>query len=869
VRKASLTQTNVGSCRALLRGVIIQSMPVFENTVQDLRFGARSLAKNPAITAIAALSLALGIGANTAIFSLLDAVLMKTLPVRDPQELVLLTDPTAQGVSIGTSSGVRGNLSYGEFEHIRERQQVFQSMYAAESEVDRQSAQVDGGSPEDLRAELVSGAYFDVLGVSPLIGRTFTPSDDAAPHGAPFAVISYGYWDKRFGRSAAVLGKTVQIAKASLTIIGVAPPGFAGDTVGQAPDLWIPTMMQPDVMPGRDWLHDDEGKVTRVRWLQVMGRLKPGVSLNQAQANISVVFQQILSGYHVPGLTGEQRRELLDQKLQVHPGARGANSLREDFQQPLIVLMSVVGLVLLIACANIANLLLARAAGRQKEIAVRLAMGASRLRLGLQLLTESLLLAAAGGAVGILLAGGGSRVLLRLASNGPNTVPLDLHIDLRMLAFTAALAILTGLLFGIFPAVRAGRVEVASTLKENSRGVMGGGRVSLGKVLVAAQIAISLLLLIGAGLFLRTLRNLERVQLGYAREKLILIDIDSTTAGYHDATAAALYLRLLDEIRAIPGVHSATFSQNGLFGGSESGTELYVEGYTPPKPGGIGARFDSVGPDYFTALGVPLLRGRDIGRQDVAGATTVCVINQAMAREFFNGRDPIGKHIKDMYPGSKAQFEIVGVAQDVRDHNLRGDVRSRFYVPSAQGLPGVPQFVNYEIRTFADPGSVISAVREKIRSMDRSIPIGTPATLNELVDRRLLQERLIAQLSTFFGALALLLASVGLYGVLSYAVARRTNEIGIRVAIGAGQATVMWMVLRETLVLLGVGALAGIGSAAALSRLVASRMFGVSAGDPVTMFAAAAVLAVVAMSAAAFPALRAARVDPMVALRVE
>jgi predicted permease len=441
---------------------------------------------------------------------------------------------------------------------------------------------------------------------------------------------------------------------------------------------------------------------------------------------------------------------------------------------------------------------------------------------------------------------------------------------MRVLGFTAALAIATGILFGLAPAFRAARVEVASTLKENSRGVMGGGgRISLGKVLVAAQIAISLLLLIGSGLFIRTLRNLENVQLGYAREKLVLIDIDATSAGYRGVTAADLYTRLLEEIRAIPGVKSATYSQNGLFSGSESGTQLYVEGYTPAKAGDSGARFDQVGPDYFGALGIPILRGRDIGRQDTGASTPVCVINQTMAKEFFQGRDPLGKHIKDLFPGSHAQFEIVGVSQDVRDHNLRGTIPRRFYVPATQGLPEVAEFVNFEIRTIAGAGSVLPAVRRKFQAADQSLPIGTPSTMDELVGRQLQQERIIAQLSTFFGALALVLASIGLYGVLSYAVARRTNEIGIRMAIGAGQGMVVWMILRETLVLVAVGALAGIGASMWLAQLVASRMFGVSAGDPLTMLAAGATLTTVAMLAACFPAMRAAKVDPMVALRVE
>jgi len=845
-------------------------LPVLENTLQDLRIGARSLRKNPVITAIAALSLALGIGANTAIFSLIDAVLVKMLPVERPNELVLLTDPNSHGVSIGTESGVRQLLSNGEYQHIRDGQQVFQGMYAAESDVERVSASIDGGAPEDVHPRLVSASYFAVLGVSPAIGRAFSPADDQAPHNAPYAVISYAYWNNRFGGRPDVLGKIVKTAKASLAIIGVAPQGFFGETVGQPTDLWVPLMMEPDLKPGRDWLHDDESTVERVMWLQVMGRLKPGVTMKQAQAAISVLYQQILSGYRVPGLDAEHRREQLDQKLQLHPGARGANALSEQFAQPLMVLMTLVGLVLLIACANIANLLLVRAAGRKKEIAIRLAMGAGRLRLSSQLLTESLLLAAFGGAAGVLFASWGTRVLLRLVSSGPDPVALEIHTDARMLAFTAALAIVTGILFGLAPAFRAARVNVASTLKENTRAVSGSGsRVSFGKVLVVVQIAVSLLLAIGAGLFVRTLRNLQNVHLGYARDRLVQFSIDATTAGYKSAPAANLYLRLLDEIRAIPGVKNATFSQNGFFSGSESGTRLYVEGYTPAKPGQTNARFDNVGPDFFSSLGVPILRGREIGRQDTGASTPVCVINQTMAHDFFDGRDPLVKHIKDLFPGSKGEYEIVGVAQDVRDHNLRGNIPRRFYVPAAHGLPDVPEFVNFQVRTLADPSGVVSAIRRSVRQIDPALPIGSIRTLGELVDDRVRQERIVAQLSTFFGLLAMLLASVGLYGVLSYAVARRTNEIGIRMAMGAQHSAVVWLILRETLLLVAIGAVIGIGSAAALGKLVASRMYGVTPSDPLTTAAAAAVLTVIAMFAACFPALRAARVDPMIALRVE
>ena len=844
-------------------------MPFLDRSLHDLRFAVRTLVRTPAVTAIAVLSLALGIGANTAIFSLVDTVLLKLLPVRDPQSLVLLTDPDASGVSVGTHGGERQLFSYGEFEHIRDRQQVFDGMFVAQSEAQRVSAAIENGAPEDLRERLVSGGYFSVLGVAPLIGRAFTAADDRAGHGAPYAVLGYAFWERRFGRDAGVLGKRIAIGKASLTVIGVAPPGFYGETVGDPPDLWIPMTMQPDVMPGRNWLKDDETVVTRVEWLQMMGRLKPGVTLAQAQADIAVVFHQLLAGYHVPGLSEAERNNQLRQTVRARPGGKGASSLRGDFAQPLTVLMALVGLVLLIACANIANLLLARAAGRQKEIAVRLALGAGRAQLAAQMIAESLLLAAAGGVLGVGLAVLGVRLLVRLVSGGEN-VPLAVHTDLRVLAFTAALSLLTGLLFGLAPALRATRFDVAPALKENARGVTGGSRVTLGKLLVVAQIAVSLLLLIGAGLFVRTLRNLETVDIGYPRENLMVLGIDSLSAGYKNERALALYGRLLDGIRAIPGVRAATYSDNGIFSGSSCGTQLYVEGYTPGKDARTGTRCEAIGPAYFATLGVPMLRGRELTEADMTPTSKVCVINQTMARDFFAGRDPIGKHIKDLYPGSKSEYEIVGVARDFRTDSLRGDVVRHFYAPASNAIGGgVPSEVGFEIRTVAAPGSVASAIRRQIQETDRSIELGKPRTVDDLIDRRVLQQRIIAQLSSFFGALALLLAAIGLYGVLSHAVARRTNEIGIRMAVGAGRSRVAWMVLRETFAMLAVGAVVGAAAAVALSRLVRSQMFGVQGSDPLTIAAAIALLAAIAVFASVFPALRAARVDPMVALRVE
>jgi len=840
------------------------------NLLKDLRHAVRTLWQNPGFTAVAVLSLALGIGVNTAIFSLINAVLLRTLPVEDPGRLVMVSDPSSAGVNIGTQGGDRSLFTCEEFARMRERNQVFTDMLAAESDASRENVSINGGSMEEMVTRLVSENYFSTLGVKPLVGRTFTREDEKGPGSDPYAVISYAYWKKRFGLDASVLGKTIQIHKAILTVIGVMPPGFFGETVGQPPDAWLPMMMEPAVKPGRDWLHDDPSKVERVEWLMVAGRLKRAVSEKQAESSLNVLFQQVIHETAGSNLPPDRLRQLAGQKIKIRPGDKGASPLREDSGEPLLVLMAVVFLVLLIACANVANLSLARSAARQREMGIRLAIGASRGRLIRQLLTESFVLALIGGAVGILFAVWTSDMLLRMASSGGNPAPLDIHPDLRVLAFTTGLSMLTGLVFGLAPALRGTRVDVSSTLKENSRGVIGSGaRISLGKALVISQVAISLLLLIGAGLFLRTLQNLQRVDLGYPRERLLLVHIDALAAGYQGAQRAAVFQNLLERFRSMPGVRGVTVSENGLFSANESGDQISVEGYKPQKKGDDHARWDQIGPNYFSTIGIPMLLGREIGPQDAGTSARVCVINESMARFYFAGQNPIGKHVTDEFPDSHFTFQIVGVSKDDRDHQLRGEIQRRFYIPFFQGMSGIPEEGNFEIRTFADPSSLIRTVRQQVEQVDRSLPISSAKPLGELLDERLTQERLLAQLCVFFGALALVLASVGLYGVLSHSIARRTNEIGIRMALGARQGTVLGMVLRETAAVVAIGIAIGVPVALALTRLVSSKLYGLKATDPLTIAAASLVLAAVAMFAGYLPARRASRVDPLVALRYE
>lgn len=843
---------------------------MFSQIRQDLRYALRVLHQNPGFTAVAVISLALGIGVNTAIFSLIDAVVLRSLPIPNPETLVFLSDPASAGVSVGTNDGERNLFSYEEFERLRARNQVFTGMFAAESNPVRVNLSVAGGGQEDARACLVSEDYFTTLGVPSLIGRTFTIADANGPGSDPYIVISHAYWNKRFNLDPAVLGKSVQINNTFYTVIGVTPAGFGGEKVGERPDLWLPMMMQPQVKRGRDWLHDDRGKVERVMWLHVAGRLKPGVSQAQAQANVNVAFQQVLRETAGSNLTPDRIRSLSSQSIKLNAGGRGASVLRRQFSEPLLVLMTVVALVLLIACANVANLLLARATSRQREIGIRLAVGASRRRLIGQLMTESLLVAIMGGALGAFLAFWGSSLLLRMVSGGPNPIPLDVTPDGRILGFTAAVSLVTGLLFGLAPAFRATRVEVSGTLRENSRGVVGGGaRVTAGKVLVIVQVAISLLLLVGAGLFLRTLYNLQKIDLGYPRDKMLLVRIDTLEAGYKDNRRAGVYRALLERFRAMPGVRGVTLSENGLFSGTESGDQITVEGYKPQKKGDDNARFDQVGPNYFSTIGIPILVGREIGPQDIETSPRVCVINETMAKFFFGKQNPIGKHITDEFPDTRFTYEIVGVSKDDRDHGLRGEIHRRFYVPFFQGLGGLPPSGYFEIRTFADPNAILSAVRHEVAQVDRALPLLSVRTLDDLLDRNLTQDRLIASLSAFFGLLALALASIGLYGVLSYAVARRTNEIGIRMALGAQRVSVLRMVFGETLVVVFIGLGIGLALSLAVTRVIESKLYGLKATDPVTFIAACAMLIVVAMLACYVPARRASRVDPLVALRYE
>jgi predicted permease len=851
-----------------------------ETLWQDVRYGLRMLFKNPAFTVVAVITLALGIGANSAIFNVLDAVLLRLLPVKAPEQLVVLTDPDAHGRMYGQEGGDRSLLGFSEFEYLRDHNDVYSGVFAADSEAPKLDVSIGGPSsnvaeePETARVQLVSGNYFSALGVSAVVGRTFTPEVDRARGGSPVAVISYPHWKERFNLDPAVLGKTLRIHQTMFEVIGVAPPGFFGATVGEAPDVWVPLMMQDAVYPGRDLLAPVQALGNNYAWLQVMARLKPGVTLQQSKAAINVAFKAFLVDTLGSRGTEKDRHGYLNQQINAQPGSRGSSSVHETFANPLKVLMGIVAFVLLIACANVANLLLARGAARQKEFAVRLAVGAGRSRLVRQLLLESLLLAILGAAMGAVLAHWVDALLLgKVAgtSSGPESIQLNLGTDARTLGFTAVVALFTTMLFGVIPAMRASSLDASPVLKSASGAGTGGTShhfLSTGRFLVVAQVAISMMLLVAAGLFLHSLARLSEVSLGYNRNRLLLFRLDTAPAGYKGAAIIRLEQDLLARISTIPGVRSATLSSNGLFQDFESGDPIAVEGYTPKSSEELHSRFDHVGPGYFSTVGIPLLRGREIGPQDSAAGPRAAVINQAFAREFFPSTDPLGKHVSDTFPGNPGEMQIVGVVADSKLNSLREPARPRTYAPLFNPL-WEETAASYEIRTAGDAESISRALRKAVQETNPALPQIEISTMSGLVDRSLGTDRLIAMLSSCFGALALLLASIGLYGVMSYAVARRTNEIGIRMALGARRGNVLGLVLGQASKLTLLGVTIGIVGALGLTRFMSSLLYGVKPTDPLTFLSVPVMLSAVALLASYIPAHRATKVDPMAALRHE
>jgi predicted permease len=778
-----------------------------------------------------------------------------------------LTDPGSTGVAVETTeNGVREKLSYPEFVELRAHNAVFSSLFAAESQVSNVDVYTGLGGQEQstkVHTQLVSGEFFGTLGLQPIAGRFFTPAEDTAPGANPVAVISHAFWQSEFGATSDAVGKTIRIGQSRFQIVGVAPAGFRGILVGSDADIWLPITMQEQVLPGRYYL-----KPRDTLWLQVMARLAPGTSRATAQAGVNVEFQQILRQWAASAPTEGERRGMLQQQILLRDGAKGASQLRDQFSDPLVMLMAMVGLVLLIACANIANLLLARASGRQREIGVRLALGAGRGRVVRQLLTESILVAAMGGILGAFLAVSGAQVLLALVSGGFDDLAVQVPHDYRVFAFTATISLLTGILFGLAPAFRATRVDVNQTLAANARGSIGGrGRMRTGRLLVVVQVALSLLLLMGATLFVRSLHNMVAQQLGFNRDHVLMVRIDPVAAGYKGTGVLALYQRIIEKVHTVPGVHGVTLSDKGMFTG-DSGDHLTIEGSSITNPEELASAWTLVGPNYFSTVGIPLLRGREIDAADAAHGTQVCVINQAFARRFYPNSDPIGKHIRDEYPTTRETYEIVGIAADARENGLTSRVGPRFYATLFHPI-GTVWAVTLLLNATGEAGSIVPGVRRALAEVDRAMPVLNVRTVSEQIDRRLISQRLIAELAAFFGSAALLLAAIGLYGVMSYSMTRRTSEIGIRMALGASIRSVLWMVLRETLLLVAIGVAIGLPCALASGRLIASKLFGLTPADPTTIALAIAIIFTATALAGYIPARRASKIDPMTALRVE
>jgi predicted permease len=825
---------------------------VFDSIWRDVRYAMRTLRKSPGFTTVSVLTLALGIGATTAIFSLLDAVLLKSLPVRNPQELVLL----------------RSGGQYPVFQAFRQHTDIFVDLFAS-SGVTPLDVEIQNGARERTDVSLVSGSYFSTFGLQAAIGRTFTSTDDSAPGAHPVAVASYGYWERRFGRDPAILNQVVRISGAPITIIGVAPAGFFGERVGAAPDLWVPLTMWGEVVPGRNLLQSPG-----TSWLDMVGRIQPGVTAYGVHPALTRTFQQTVTEIFGPKAPDELRREIAASTVRLESAATGMSNLRGRFTRPLQLLMAAVVLVLLIACANIANLLLARAASRRREIDIRAALGMSRARLIRQLLTESLVLAALGGMAGVALASLGKEALLRLISADGTRLPLAATTDARLLVFVAVVSSVTAVLFGLAPAWQSARASMAATLVAR-REAGGPHSQRLSALLVVAQVAVSLVLLMGAGLFLRTIANLRHVDLGFAPGQLLIVDINPQAAGYDGDRAIALSRRLLEKMRTLPGVSSASLSENGVLMGRDSSTNLmHPPGLVAGPEGFPRAQWDVVGPGYFSTLGTPLLAGRDFTERDDVRAPQVIAINEEMARVLFAGANPIGRHLVWGEEGdAPKELEIVAVTRDVKHSGPKDKPESRFYLSYFQ-MPVVrPGWIlastRFVVRTAANPVTVAPTLRRLVSAEDPRLSVESLDLGSDLVSRTLVQERMVATLLVSFGVLAVGLACLGLYGLIAYDVVQRTSEIGIRMALGAQPGDVLWVTVRRGLVWIAAGVAAGIPLALSASRVAHGLLFGLSANDAGTLTGAAGVMAAMGMLAAYLPARRASRVDPLIALRTE
>jgi len=831
---------------------------------QDVRYGLRMLAKNPGFTLIAILTLALGIGANTAIFSLLNQVLLRRLPVRHPEELVVLKSPGPKRGHVWSDGDDSEIFSYPLYKGLAKNAKVFDGVIARYefSASIASHGQTDRGS-----GELVTGNYFEVLGVQPAFGRVLSPADDDVQGAHPVVVLSHAYWTRHFGGDAGVLNQTVLVNNTEMTIVGVAQAGFSGIQVGQMPDVFVPMTMKGQMTPIRNGLDDWNDS-----FLAVLARRKPGVSLEQAQAGINADYPGLLEQQAATlkmRAGGKDQKEFLGKKIVLSAGAQGRTTAQRDSGPALMALFAMVALVLLIACTNVANLLLAKAAARQREFAIRSALGATPGRMMRQLLVESFLCALGGGVLGLILGSWTMNILTQAIVSEAGVRGITAKVDGSVLAFAGAATVASALLFGLIPAWRATRTGVSQMMKDQGSTTSAGpGHVRFRKFLVAGQVAFTLLLLTGGALFSRTLWNLRQQNLGLSTENLITFSISPQLSGYDEARTVALVDQLRERLAGVPGVLGVGSSQIPVLTGTDMGTNITVEGRQNLDTDDRHVNFDAVSPNYFSTMRVPLLSGREFNAGDTAKSTKVAIINEAMAKVFFANRNPIGVHLA-MGSGDEIKFdtEIVGVVKDAKESHVRDADRPYFYRP-------YPQFgklfgMSFYVRSQQDPLLLANTLRETVRGTDANLPVYDLKTVQRVVDEDLFAERVIAVLSAAFGGLAALLSALGIYGVLAYLVVQRTREIGIRVALGAAAGHVRGLVFKEVGWMVLAGALVGLPAAYGLARLSESLLYGVHAGDMPIYAASLGIICIVALAACYIPSRRATRIDPIVALRYE
>lgn len=827
----------------------------------DLRLAIRGLRRSPLFAAVAVLSLALGIGANTAIFGLIDQILLRKLPVRAPDELVMLYQ---DAFNMGSNSGSRMH-SYPLYQDFQKRaeplaQVLCRRLVPASLSVDNQTERVE--------AELVSGNYFTMLGVKPALGRVFNSrEDDQVYQGHPVVVLNHGYWMRRFAGDPTVVGKKIRVNDYPMTIVGVSAAGFAGLDPSQSPQIRVPIQMKPVLMPDATWIEMDN---RRARWVQVFARLKPGYTASSARGPLQGLFTQIRA-YEMTLPTARDwsaytREQFMKGRLLVADAAVGYSPLRNDFSTGLVVLMCMVGLVLLIACANVANLLIARSLSRQKEIAVRLSLGSSRGRLVRQLLAESLLLSAAGAVLGLGLAYAVTRGLLALIPSQGQPLLISAQPDARILAFTFVLTLLTAVLFGLLPALRASRPDPWTTLKDTGGSIAGAtGSVLVRKGLVTAQIGLSFLLLFGAGLFVRSLHNLKSTEAGVALDNLVAFEVAPALSGYSDERAVLFDQQLLDRLRAMPGVQSASYAMVAILAGDEWDSSMGVEGHQAKDGEDMQAFMNGISPGYFQTMKIPILEGRDFRAGEAKEEPTVAIVNRRFADHFFPGGKAVGKRIGfGGGPGTKLTIEIVGVAANALYEGPREGLHRQVYIPNWGKNSAV-----FYLRTTAASSGIFALVRKEVRQLDAGLPVYGMKTVEGQLDETLLTDRLVAMLSAAFGLLATVLASIGLYGVLAFLVARRSKELGIRLALGAQPGSLLWLVMREVLLLLVVGLALGVPAALGLGHYVSRQLYGIHPQDPWVAAGTVVLLALVSAAAGLIPARRASRIDPILALRTE